>query len=169
MTKPIKGVPSKTGPKDKLAGVDVSQVERMATIGLPEKDIAFLMDVSTATVGRFKKKSPEFDSAIRKGRILGHNRIAQRLFEKADSGNMLAIMFYLCNRHPDTWRSVNRTEVQMQGALTLSPTDNIGRRIAASAEASDAAARFVSFLAAQSVPAVEPAQIEGPDANTNGN
>lgn len=56
------------GVKNKFESIDIEQVYRLGAVGQDQKGIARVLDVSETTLCEWKRKHPEFDSALKKGR-----------------------------------------------------------------------------------------------------
>lgn len=41
--------------------------------------------------------------------------VEDALWDKALSGNVIACIFYLCNRAPERWKNVNKVEIEKKG------------------------------------------------------
>lgn len=125
-----KGRP-KEKPEDK---VDLAQVERLASLGLTDKEIGIALGLSERTINRYKKDD-EFLSVLKKGKEISDKRVERSLFERATGythpeekifqyeGQIIradtkkhyppdttAIIFWLKNRKPDEWRDVQKIE-----------------------------------------------------------
>jgi len=73
----------------------LSAVESAASRGLTDRQIGEFLGVSRATISRRKSDSEAFDTAIKKGRAQGIERVANALFQQALEGNTTAAIFYL--------------------------------------------------------------------------
>jgi len=109
----------KNGRPSKLKNLDLVMVEKYATVGLAEKDIAFLLGVHPSTLSKQKAKNDSFAHAIEKGRTLAKRNVVQALYNKACAGNVAAIAMWVFNRYPDEWRNTQKFEVS-QPTLTFS-------------------------------------------------
>jgi len=69
---------------------------------------AELAGVDYKTIWRWKRKDEEFDAAIRATEAIAIKVVEDALYVKATGGNTTAMIFWLCNRAGDRWRSVNR-------------------------------------------------------------
>lgn len=96
----------------KLKNIDLELVEKYAIVGLPEKDIAFLLDVHPTTLTRNKKKHEEIAIAIKKGRLTSEVAMSTSLFEKGQAGNVTAMIFWLCNRCWERWKDVHQIVIE---------------------------------------------------------
>jgi hypothetical protein len=78
---------------------------------LSEKSIAFLLDIHYTNLSKQKKKVAELNNAIKRGRLLANKDVVQALFANATMKcNVVAQIFWLCNRDRDSWRNVNKIE-----------------------------------------------------------
>lgn len=88
-------------------------------LGFTEEDLAKYWKVSHDTMLRWKKRMPQFCVAIEKGRTDATVSVTKSLYNKAQEGNLTAIIFWLTNRRPDLWSDrravVNNTIVNKVG------------------------------------------------------
>lgn len=82
----------------------VNEIERMASRGLTEEQIALALGVAYSTLRRHKSKNEQIQAAIKRGKAIGVLEISNTLFETAKAGNVTAMIFYLKTRSPDEWR-----------------------------------------------------------------
>jgi hypothetical protein len=75
--------------------IDLKEVERLASLGLSQEQIAASMGISARTLGARKAESTEFADAIKRGQAQGIGTIANCLFENAKGGNVTAQIFFL--------------------------------------------------------------------------
>ena len=101
---------SKTGRPSKYDPSKLEEIEKLAGIGLPDKDIAFLLGIDVSTFYAWKKERPEFSEAIKRGKTTGKMTIVNSLYRKAIEGNLTAIIFWLVNRYPEEWRNIQKME-----------------------------------------------------------
>ncbi len=78
--------------------LDIKEVERLASRGLTEGQIADALGICQDTLIARKKKYSEFSNAIKKGQAAGIATIANNLFEQSADGNVSAGIFYMKNR-----------------------------------------------------------------------
>ncbi|MCZ3621879.1 helix-turn-helix transcriptional regulator [Lactobacillus mulieris] len=71
--------------------------------GLTIDQVAKYIGISQDTIYRWIKDFPEFSEAIKTGKRQANAIIENRLFQKAASGNMTAIIFYLKNNWRDKY------------------------------------------------------------------
>ena len=75
--------------------LDLQQVEALASRGLTLEQIAANLGIDASTLHRKKAQMQELQDAINRGRSKGISLIANKLFEKAKSGNVAAMIFFL--------------------------------------------------------------------------
>ena len=101
---------SKTGRPSKYDPSKLEEIEKLAGIGLPDKDIAFLLGIDVSTFYAWKKERPEFSEALKRGKTDGKRKVINSLYRRAIEGNLTAIIFWLVNRYPDEWRNIQKME-----------------------------------------------------------
>jgi len=84
----------------------LKDIEDMAARGLYEKDIAYNIGLDPTTLSRKKRTEAQLDQAIKKGAASGAKIISNIIFEKAQSGNLIAAMFFAKCRMG--WREVEQ-------------------------------------------------------------
>lgn len=85
-------------PGRKRIEIDIDEVERLASRGLTQQQIADCLGISQKTIERRAKESVEFVEAIKRGQARGIATITNALFEQSLAGNVAAGIFYLKNR-----------------------------------------------------------------------
>jgi hypothetical protein len=88
---------------------NLHEVEQLAAIGLTEAQIAYSLGICNDTLIRKKKEYSEFSEAIKRGQANGIGKVANKLFENAESGNVSAQIFYLKTRAG--WKETKNIEV----------------------------------------------------------
>jgi len=77
---------------------DLLEVERLAAMGLNKEQIATAMGKAASTLYARQSDLPDFLEAYKKGRAQGIARVANALYEKAMSGDTVAMIFWMkCN------------------------------------------------------------------------
>ena len=106
--------------------LDLKEVERLASIGCTEEQIAQSLGVSRTTIQRRKRESESFESAYRNGRNSCIVTVKNALFESAtgDKPNVLAQKTLL-------ERIEGPAKVEIKGELDVNNTHNIDQALAA--------------------------------------
>ena len=107
LTENDKKLPKKAGRK--RINLDLEQVENLASRGLGTTQIARALGVSWDTIDRNRKRSAEFEDALKRGKAKGLAQVTNSLFTSATDGNVTAQIFYLKNQDAKTWK--DRQEV----------------------------------------------------------
>ena len=102
LTKNDNKPPKKAGRK--RIELDLEQVENLAARGLGTSQIARAMGVSWDTIDRNRKRSADFEGALKRGKAKGLAQVTNSLFTSATDGNVTAQIFYLKNQDPKTWK-----------------------------------------------------------------
>lgn len=87
---------------------DIAEVERLASLGLTQEQIADALGVSARTLQKRKAESAEFSDAIKRGQAKGISAVANALFEKAMGGDATSMIFFLKARAG--WKETVRNE-----------------------------------------------------------
>ena len=87
----------------KRIDLDLDKVERLAAQGLGTTQIARALGVSWSTIDRNRKRSANFEDAIKRGEAKGLAEVTNALFSSAQEGNVTAQIFYLKNRDTENW------------------------------------------------------------------
>lgn len=95
----------KTKPKIEI---DLGEVERLASLGLTQEQIAAGLGISETTLRSRKKENADFADAIKRGQAKGIGSVANVLYEKAMSGDVASLIFYLKAR--GGWKETVRNE-----------------------------------------------------------
>ena len=95
----------KTKPKIEI---DLAEVERLASLGLTQEQIAAGIGISETTLRNRKKENADFADAIKRGQAKGIGSVANVLYEKAMSGDVASLIFYLKAR--GGWKETVRNE-----------------------------------------------------------
>ena len=81
-----------------LIPIDAAEVERLASCGLTDVQIAAALSIHPETLRRRKRDAIEFADALTRGRARGAGAVASALYEKAIAGDLKAQMFFLKTR-----------------------------------------------------------------------
>jgi hypothetical protein len=101
-------------------------------MGADDDVVAEALGIATRTVINYRAKFPEFAAACRESKAVADSRVVNALYSKAigirakvvrmnrrdeaievdvfEAPDLGSIALWLCNRDPEHWRSVNRTE-----------------------------------------------------------
>lgn len=138
MKRPTKQKPKrKTGRKTKFDEKMVAEVEALTEKGLTDKEISERYNVTVRTVHNWKKKYPEFFHSLKKGKEIADNNVIKSLYHRAMGyshpeiivsnyrgeitktlvvkhypPDPTSMIFWLCNRKPEDWKSVNKERTQ---------------------------------------------------------
>ena len=101
--------------------IDLNEVERLASIGLNEQQVADSLGISVDTLGNRKKESSDFSDALKRGKAKGIQAVSNALYDQALSGQTSAAIFFMKNRAKWTDRQETNTTVSM----TVADADEI--------------------------------------------
>lgn len=90
-------MPKKKNPVGRPAWVmpDLVEVERIASLGLTQEQIAHSLGIALGTLCEKKKQYSEFNEAIKRGQASGIKKMANVVFDNAVKGESSSAMFYL--------------------------------------------------------------------------
>ena len=110
--------------------LDLKEVQRLASIGCTEEQIAQSLGVSRSTISKRKRESQTFNTAYRNGRNSCIVTVKNALFESAtgDKPNVLAQKTLL-------ERIEGPAQVEIKGELDVNNSHNIDKALAALAKA----------------------------------
>ena len=97
----------------------LSEVQRLAGLGLTQKQMADSLNISASTFGLLKKRHPEFEDAMMRGRTAGVEQITNALFQNGLNGDTTAQIFSLKNRAPDEWKDRREVNQHVTGSLSI--------------------------------------------------
>lgn len=78
-----------------LSPDQIKSVERMAKLGLTLDEIAYILRISPKTLDRRLEDDESVRLAYDTGRAIAKETVVGKLFEKIESGNIAAIIFWL--------------------------------------------------------------------------
>ena len=105
------------------SNIDYENVRECAKRGLTCKQIALCNGFSLGSYDNWIKEDPKFKEAVEEGRQEGIAIIVNRLYEKAENGDLSSIIFFLKNRAPERWRDGRDLNVQATAHNTTSITE----------------------------------------------
>jgi hypothetical protein len=80
-------IPPREGPGRPQAVIDLLTVERSASVGCPNDDIAAILGISRSILYEAMERDPAIAEAISRGRGQGRGSVRRRQFEKAMDGS----------------------------------------------------------------------------------
>jgi hypothetical protein len=96
--------------------IDLEQVRSLASRGLTREQVAYSLGFTPQTYGNHARSDPSLEEAYQHGKAEGIKAVANKLLEKALTGDNTAIIFYLkCNG----WREENSVEVKNTTPINL--------------------------------------------------
>ena len=87
-------------------------LEGWARDGYSAEDIAARMGIGRSTFYKWRKRYPQIDQAVRKGREIVDYQVEQALLDKALGGDLRAQMYWLNNRRGDKWQEHPREKAE---------------------------------------------------------
>lgn len=75
--------------------IDLPRIERMAANGMTLEQIAGALGISDSSLYRAGKASKELTETIKRGRLLGIERVTAKLQDLIDDDNQAAVFFFL--------------------------------------------------------------------------
>ena len=91
----------------------LQKVEKLASRGLAQQDIAYCIGLHPGTFSSKKGQLDELSEAIKRGRSKGLAAVTNSLFESAMNGTPAAQIFYLKNMAPEQWTDVQSINAQV--------------------------------------------------------
>lgn len=105
----------------------LKQVESLAAQGLTEEQIGSVIGCSRETIRRRKRDNAAFEAAIKNGKAKGVATVTNALFQKAKSGDNVAMIFFLKNRDRENWGEQDQQQQQHSTPITLNFTKAVGK------------------------------------------
>ena len=99
----------KKKPGRKAINLDHNEIERLAGMGLNERQICASLGINPSTLTR-KKHIKSIKQALEKGRAKAIAQVSSKLFDNAMEGKETSAIFFLKNRDPDNWKDRNILE-----------------------------------------------------------
>jgi len=82
----------------------LKKIEHLAAQGLTVEQVARSVGIGPTQFFERQKEMPELKEAMENGRAKGVATISNALFQKAKAGDNTAMIFFLKNRAPESWR-----------------------------------------------------------------
>jgi hypothetical protein len=153
LTKKNKGGRPKTTVKQRVEMItfDYDKIKKLAEFGFIDTQLAELFGVTEKTITNWKKQSPEFITALKKGKEIADARVVMSLLERATgyshpdvhisnhqgvitetkitkhyAPDPTSMIFWLKNRQPANWR--DRQEIDFTKPIEVVITDYRGKQ-----------------------------------------
>lgn len=91
--------------------IDLAKLEVIASMGLTDQEIAVVLEIAERTLNYWKKNNPEFNQALKRGKLKADLKVTESLYRKALAGDTTAQIFWLKNRMPEKWREKSQVEI----------------------------------------------------------
>jgi len=104
--------------------LDHNEIERLAGMGLNERQICASLGINPSTLTR-KKHIKSIKNALEKGRAKAIAQVSSKLFDNAIEGKETSIIWFLKNRDPDNWK--DRNILETNHTINLSHVINSAR------------------------------------------
>ena len=78
-------------------------------LGHTDEEVADVMKMPRKTLAGCLKYN-DLTAIIKKAKGTANTKVEISLYKKAREGNIVAMIFWLCNRNPERWKNVQRTE-----------------------------------------------------------
>lgn len=101
------------------------QVEGLCKLGATIPEIAEFFSVAPSTISKWLDEIPAFSEAIKAGRIVADQRVAEALYKQALDGNTTAQIFWLKNRRKEQWRDRHDYTVERRDSLAELTDDDL--------------------------------------------
>jgi len=115
---------AKKKPGRKAINLDHNEIERLAGMGLNERQICASLGINPSTLTR-KKHIKSIKNALEKGRAKAIAQVSSKLFDNAIEGKETSIIWFLKNRDPDNWK--DRNILETNHTINLSHVINSAR------------------------------------------
>jgi hypothetical protein len=89
------------------------KVRKVCLLGGTDAQIADFFGVDESTINNWKIAHPEFLESIRETKVLQDIEAADSLRHQVKCGNVQAIMFWLKNRQPRSWRDQQNIDAKL--------------------------------------------------------
>ena len=115
---------AKKKPGRKAINLDHNEIERLAGMGLNERQICASLGINPSTLTR-KKHIKSIKQALERGRASAIAQVSSQLFNNAMEGKETSAIFFLKNRDPDNWK--DRNILETNHTINLSHVINSAR------------------------------------------
>lgn len=105
-------------PHIKYSDEVAAKIEHLAALGMTQTDVGFILGISDDTIQH------HYSEAWGKGKAVAKAKVANKLFEKAMSGDSASIFFYL--KTQAGWRETQHVDnTSSDGSMTPRPAVNV--------------------------------------------
>ena len=101
--------------------LDLDKIEKLAAIGLNQKQVADSLGISEDTVTRRKRTNKDFAAALARGQAKGIAKVANAMFDTAVAGNVSAQTFFMKNRAG--WSDKLETDLKANLSVNIGEKD----------------------------------------------
>ena len=101
------------------------RIQGWARDGLTNEDIAFNMGITAKTLYEWMLKYSELSEALKEGKDVIDRRVENALANKALSGDVTAMIFWLKNRKPKEWRDRFQQDIYTPEPIKVETLSNI--------------------------------------------
>jgi hypothetical protein len=101
------------------------RIQGWARDGLTNEDIAFNMGITAKTLYEWMIKYSELSEALKEGKDVIDRRVENALANKALSGDVTAMIFWLKNRKPKEWRDRFQQDIYTPEPIKVETLSNI--------------------------------------------
>ncbi len=103
----------------------LNQLTEWSKTGITDLQLADNIGITRSTLYRWKQTSPAIAEALERGKDEADQQVVNALFNTACAGNVTAIIFWLCNRRPDTWSRNPRYTDQSLNTVQIIMSDEL--------------------------------------------
>ena len=112
----------KRGAKSKCTPELIQEAYKYSALGLLDKDIQVLLDISNDSFYRYIKESSDFSDAIKKGRVKGKAERIERILKAAKAGNWNADAWFLERKYPEEFAKKENIRLNHGGEIAIGLT-----------------------------------------------
>lgn len=101
--------------------IDLNKVRELASLGLTRDQVSYSLGINPHTYSNRIKDEPEIEEAYQAGKTEGVKKVANKLLEKAMTGDNTAMIFFLkCNGWKETQELNIKSETVQKDIKDLS-------------------------------------------------
>ena len=99
--------------------IDLAEVERLASEGKTQAQIAACLGISETTFYGRKRENADFEEAIKKSQESATDQVENVVFKEAIGGNMTAVIFWFKCRRPDRWSDRQKLDLTSSAPVQI--------------------------------------------------